>query len=122
MRIYYYIAPVGAAWVRYYGDEHLGAPDTSESGTVNAATSGRFRYTVLLPPSMLLSLQGDLMKMWDKPDLLLAGEGSLGYQVLDQSAVFNATVRWQSYRRRGPGDTSETESEVLLLGVASLVF
>jgi hypothetical protein len=71
---------------------------------------------------MLLSLQGDLMKMWDKPDLLFAGEGSLGYQVLDQSAVFNATVRWQSYRRRGPGDTSATESEVLLLGVASLVF
>ncbi len=122
MRVYYYIAPVGAAWVRYYGNEHLRAPDTSESGAVTAASSGRLRYTVLLPPAMLLSLQGDLMKVWDKPDLLVAGEGSLGYQVLDQSATFNATLRWQSYRRRGPGETSQTESELLLLAVASLVF
>ena len=127
MRLYYYIAPVGAAWVRYYGGAHIehAAGWPTETDTVTAATSGRLRYTVLLPPTMLLSMQGDLMKMWDKADLLLAAEGSLGYQVLDQSAVFNATVRWQSYRRRGdetaPG-TSATESEVLLLAVASLVF
>ena len=90
---------------------------------MNASTSGRLRYTVLLPPSMLLSLQGDLLKLWQKADLLLAGEASLGYQVLDQSAVFNATVRWQSYTRRGLAqDTSATESEVLLLASASLVF
>jgi hypothetical protein len=127
MRLYYYVAPVGAAWVRYYGDAHIehAAGWPTETDTVTAATSGRLRYTVLLPPTMLLSLQGDLMKMWDKADLLLAAEGSLGHQVLDQSAVFNVTVRWQSYRRRGdetaPG-TSDTESEVLLLAVASLVF
>ncbi len=125
MRFYYYVSPVGASWVRYYGGAHVDgeAGWPSESGTVVASTSGRLRYTVLLPPSMLLSLQGDLMKMWQKADMLLAGEGSLGYQVLDQSAVFNATVRWQSYRRRGLSpDTSATESEVLLLAVASLVF
>jgi hypothetical protein len=125
MRLYYYVAPVGASWVRYYGGAHIDGTSgwPSESGEVSASTSGRMRYTVLLPPSMLLSLQGDLLKLWQKPDLLLAGEASLGYQVLDQSAVFNATVRWQSYTRRGLApDTSATETEALLLASASLVF
>jgi hypothetical protein len=125
MRLYYYVSPVGAAWVRYFGGAHIdhSAAWPTESDVPVASSAGRLRYTVLLPPSMLLSLQGDLTKMWQKADLLVAGEGSLGYQVLDQSAVFNATVRWQSYRRRGLApDTSVTESEVLLLGVASLVF
>ncbi len=123
MRLYYYVSPVAASWVRYVGGAHIVEPGvTSESSTVMASTSGRLRYTVLLPPSMILSLQGDLLKMWQKPDLLVAGEGSLGYQVLDQSAVFNATVRWQSYRRRVGAEASATASEVLLLGVASLVF
>ncbi len=125
MRFYYYVSPVGAAWVRYYGGAHIehSAAWATESDVPVASSSGRLRYTVLLPPAMLLSLQGDLMKMWQKADMLLAGEASLGYQVLDQSAVFNATVRWQSYRRRGLApETSATESEVLLLGVASLVF
>ncbi|HET8540710.1 MAG TPA: hypothetical protein VFL83_12645 [Anaeromyxobacter sp.] len=127
MRFYYYVSPVAAAWVRYYGGAHIehSAGWATESDVPGASSSGRVRYTVLLPPAMLLSLQGDLVKLWNKPDMLLAAEGSLGYQVLDQSAVFNATVRWQSFRRRGdetaPG-TSATESEVLLLGVASLVF
>ena len=40
-----------------------------------ASDAARLRYTVLLPPSMLLSLQGDLVKMWQKPDLLLVGRG-----------------------------------------------
>jgi hypothetical protein len=125
MRLYYYLAPVGAAFVRYYGGAHIdhSAEWPSESDRPVAASSGRLRYTVLLPPTVLLSLQGDLVKMWDKADLFLAAEGSLGYQVLDQSAVFNVTARWQSYRRRGTGrETSETEAEVLLLAVASLVF
>ncbi len=125
MRFYYYVSPVGASWVRYYGGAHIdhSAAWSTESDTPVASSSGRLRYTVLLPPSTLLSLQGDLLKMWQKADMLLAGEASLGYQVLDQSAVFNATVRWQSYRRRGLApETTATESEVLLLGVASLVF
>ena len=125
MRLYYYVSPVGASWVRYYGGAHIehSAGWSTESDTPVASSSGRLRYTVLLPPSMLLSMQADLLKMWQKADLMLAAEGSLGYQVLDQSAVFNATVRWQSYRRRGlAADTTATEAEVLLLGVASLVF
>lgn len=125
MRLYYYLSPVGMAWVNYYGGAHIQhtAGWANESDRPVASSSGRLRYTVLLPPTVLLSLQGDLMKMWDKADLFVAAEGSLGYQVLDQSAVFNATVRWNSYRRRGLApDTSATESEVLLLAVASLVF
>lgn len=125
MRFYYYVSPVGAAWVRYYGGAHIDHSSDwpTESDVPVASTSARLRYTVLLPPTVLLSLQGDFLKLWDKADMLLAGEGSLGYQVLDQSAVFNATVRWQGYNRRGlEKGTSASESEVLLLAVASLVF
>jgi len=125
MRLYYYLSPVGASFVRYYGGAHIdhSAAWASESDRPVASSAGRLRYTILLPPTILLSLQGDLMKMWDKADLFVAGEGSLGYQVLDQSAVFNATVRWANYRRRGLApETTETEAEVLLLAVASLVF
>jgi hypothetical protein len=134
MRLYYYLSPVEASWVRYYGGAHIGAADRaaaralgadwpSESARPVAASAGRLRYTVLLPPSVLLSLQGDLMKMWDKADFLVSAEGSLGYQVLDQSAVFNVAVRWNGYTRRGLGpETNVSESEVLLLGIASLVF
>jgi hypothetical protein len=72
---------------------------------------------------VLLSLQGDLVKMWKKADLFVAAEGSLGYQVLDQTAVFNAAIRWHGYTRRGLArETSESESEVQLLALASLVF
>ncbi len=125
MRLYYYLSPVSASWVRYYGGAHIRAEDPapSETDSATAASTGRLRYTVLLPPSMLLSVQGDLVKMWNKPDVLLSAEASLGYQVLDQSAVFNVSARWNSYTRRGLAvDTSETESEMLLMAVASLVF
>jgi len=125
MRLYYYLSPVEASFVRYYGGAHIehtaGWP--TESDRPVAASAGRLRYTVLLPPSVLLSLQGDLMTMWKKADLLASAEGTLGYQVLDQSAVFNVAIRWNSYTRRGLAvETHETESEVLLLAVASLVF
>ncbi len=124
-RLYYYLSPVEAVFVRYFGDAHIihhaGWP--TESDTPVAGSSGRLRYTVLLPPSALLSLQGDVVKMWQKPDLLVSAEGSLGYQVLDQSAIFNVALRWDSYTRRGLNpDTSVTDSEILLLGIATLVF
>jgi hypothetical protein len=70
-----------------------------------------------------MSLQGDLVKMWNKVDLLAGGEASLGYQVLQGSAVFNVAVRWDSFRRRGLDlDSSATDSEMKLLGIATLVF
>jgi hypothetical protein len=125
MRLYYSVSPVEMAYAYYYGDAHIehSAAVATESDEPAAATAARLRYTVLLPPTVLLSLQGDLLKMWKKPDLLLSGEGSLGYQVLDQSVVFNVAVRWNSYTRRGKGaNTDETDSELKLLGIATLVF
>ncbi len=125
MRLYYYVSPVEAAWVRYYGDAHIRATDAwaSESHLPVAATSARLRWTTLLPPSVLLTLQGDLLKMWSKADLLLSAEGSLGYQVLERSVVFNVAVRWDSYTRRGLTlDSSATDAEMKLLGIATLVF
>jgi len=125
MRLYYFVSPIEGAWVYYYGGAHIknSAALATESDRPAAATAARLRYTVLLPPSMLLSLQGDLVKMWQKPDLLFAAEASLGYQVLQQSAVFNVAVRWNNFTRRGKTpDSSLSESEIMLLGVASLVF
>lgn len=122
MRLYYYVSPVEAAYVRYYGRAHerLGP---NEADRPAAATSGRLRWTVLLPPSVLMSLQGDLVKMWSELDLLVGAEGSLGYQAFDGSAVFNVAVRWDSFRRRGREvGSSATDSEMKLLGIATLVF
>jgi hypothetical protein len=125
MRLYYYVSPVEASFVRYHGDAHIehSAEWASESDVPVAASAGRLRWTLLLPPSVLLSLQGDVMKMWNKTDTFLAGEASLGYQVLEGSAVFNVAVRWDQFRRRGLArETSETDGEMKLLGLATLVF
>jgi hypothetical protein len=125
MRLSYFVSPIEAAWVRYYGGAHIDdTPEwSSETETVVASTAGRLRWTLLLPPSVIFSLQGDLVKMWNKADLLLSGEGSLGVQVLEQSVVFNAVIRWDSYTRRGTErDAEETDSEVKLMGLATLVF
>jgi len=123
MRLTYYLSPIEGTWVHYRGRAHIehSAEWATESDRPAAASAARLRYTVVLPPSVLLSVQGDLMKMWKEADLMLAGEGSLGYPVLRRAAVFHVALRWNSYTRRGltPG-SSERESEVLLLGVASL--
>jgi hypothetical protein len=124
MRLYYYLSPVEAAWVHYYGGAHIRhtAATPTESGALAAATAARLRYTLLLPAALVLSVQGDVMKTWAKPDLLVAAEGSLGYEVLERSAAFNLSMRWSSYTRRVPGDASESESELMVLAVAGLVF
>jgi hypothetical protein len=125
MRVYYYVSPVEAAWVRYYGDAHInGTSDwASESHVPVAATSARLRWTTLLPPSFLLSLQGDFVKLWNKADMLLSAEGSLGYQVLERTVVFNVSVRWDGYTRRGLTPSSSVDDgELKLLGIATLVF
>ncbi len=125
MRLYYYVSPVEAAWVRYHGDAHISSQPgwATESKVPVAATSARLRWTTLLPPAVLLSVQGDLVKMWSKDDLLVAAEGSLGYQVLEKTVVFNAVVRWESFVRRGTTpNTSATDSQMTLLGIATLVF
>lgn len=125
MRLSYLVAPVEMAYVRYYDEAHIehSAARATESDEPSAATAGRLRYTVLLPPAVLLSLQGDLLKLWNQPDLLLAGEASLGYQALEQSVLFNLAVRWNAYTRRDHAvDSSETDSELMMLGVATLLF
>jgi hypothetical protein len=124
MRVSWSLSPIEAAFVRYRGGAHVphlpGWP--TESDRPVAASAGRLRYTLLLPGAVLLSAQGDLVKAWRKADLLLSAEGGLGHAVLDRTTVFNATVRWNAYTRRGlaPG-TSATESELLVLATATLV-
>ena len=125
MRLTYLVAPVEAAWVYYYGGAHLSnAPGrASEADGVAAASAARLRYTFLLPASVLLSLQGDLLKFWHEADLFLSVEGSLGYQVLQRSTAFNLIARWSGYSRRGPvRGTSANEAEVMLIGAATLAF
>lgn len=125
MRLSYLVSPVEMAYVYYYEDAHIehSAVRSTESDEPAAATAARLRYSVLLPPAVILSLQGDLLKMWRKPDLLLAGEASLGYQVLEQSVLFNLAVRWNAYTRRDhAADSSETDSELTMLAIATLLF
>lgn len=125
MRLTYLVAPVEAAWVYYYGGAHISnAPGwATESDRVSAASAARLRYTILLPASVLLSLQGDLLKLWHDADLFLSIEGSLGYQVLQRSTAFNLVARWSNYSRRGPTrGTTANEAEGMLLGTATLAF
>ncbi|HEY6099856.1 MAG TPA: hypothetical protein VIW03_10525 [Anaeromyxobacter sp.] len=125
MRLYYFLSPVEASFVRYHGAAHVphSAAWATESDRPVAASTGRLRYTLLLPAAMLISLQGDLVKLWRTADLLAAVEGSIGYQALDRTAVFNLSLRWNSYTRRGLApETSETASETLVVGAATLAF
>ena len=125
MRLSYLVAPVEAAWVYYYGGAHIpNAPGWGkESDRVSAASAARLRYTIVLPASMLLSLQGDFLKFWHEADLFLSVEGSLGYQVLQRSTAFNLIARWSDYSRRGRArSTTANEAEVMLLGAATLAF
>lgn len=125
MRLSYLVAPIEAAWVYYYGGAHLSnAPGWStEPDRVSAASAGRLRYTLLLPASVLVSLQGDLLKFWHEADLFLSLEGGLGVHILQRSASLDVIARWSNYSRRGPTrGTSANEAEVVLLGAASVAF
>jgi len=123
MRLQYDVSPVEAAFVRYHGRWHVphSAAWTSESDRPVAATAGRLRWTLDVAPGVLLSVQGDLLKLWRKADLLTAAEASVGYQALDRTALFSLALRWNGYTRRGlaPG-TSEHADEVLLVASATL--
>jgi hypothetical protein len=122
-RLHYFVSPVEGAWVYYSGGAHVPhrAGWASESNRPSAASAARLRYTVALPAPLLVSLQGDLMKMWRQSDLFLSAEGTLGYPVLQQSAVLGLVARWSGYTRRGlEKDSSESESELLLLATVNL--
>jgi hypothetical protein len=124
LRLSYYVAPVQAAWAWYYKNAHLehDLPGwRSESARPEAATAARVRFTGVVPPSVILSVQGDFLKFWAQPDLGVSVEGSAGYAVLDNSVLFNVAIRWDSYKRRGEGlDTEVREDDVKLFAVATL--
>jgi hypothetical protein len=123
MRFYYYLSPVEAAWAWYRGDAHISSQPgwPTETGSPSPASAVRLRYTAMVPPAVMLSVQGDFFRMWNHPDQMLSGEGSAGYSVLEQSVLLQAVVRVDQYTRRGlqPG-TSTTASEVKLLALATL--
>jgi hypothetical protein len=123
VRLHYAAAPVEASFVRYHGAAHVphGAAWDSESDRPVAASAGRLRLSLELPPALVASVEAEALKLWRMADLLLAGEASLGWQALDRTALFGLSLRWNRYARRGlePG-TSETASEVLLVLSATL--
>lgn len=121
----YFVSPVEAAWVRYYGGAHLahlpGWP--TEDDRPSAATAARLRTTLFLEHALAASVQADFLKLWREADLLVAVEGTLGYQLPRQGAAFHLGARWSTYTRRGlEKGTSETDTEVLILGSATLTF
>jgi hypothetical protein len=125
MRLYYQVAPIELAYVVYYGDAHIDGTEAwpSESKSPDAATALRARYTVTLPPSLILSVEADWMKMWQKPDSLLGLEGSAGVAVLEGSVLLNGMVIVQRYTRRGLTEGStESDEEVKLLATVTLAF
>jgi hypothetical protein len=125
MQLSYFLAPVEGVWVRYYGGAHYAHRPgwTSEDDHPFAASAARVRYSLLLAPSVPLSVQGDILKSWGPSDLLAGVEGTVGYQLPRQRAGFHAGLRWTTYTRRGPAkDTHETSGEVMLVGSATLAF
>lgn len=125
MQLSWFVSPVEAAWVRYYGGAHLAhLPGwNTEDDRPSAASAGRVRWTMFFEPALAVSLEGDLAKFWGKADLLAALEGTVGYQLPRQQAAFHLGARWSSYTRRGLGkDTEETAAELTLVASASLAF
>jgi hypothetical protein len=123
MRLHYFLSPVEGAWVYYYGGAHVPhrAGWASESDRPSAASAARLRYSATLPADLVLSVQGEFMKMWRRADLLVAGEGSLGYPVLQRSAMLNVLVRWSGYTRRSVvRGSSESEADLMVLALVTV--
>jgi hypothetical protein len=121
----YFVSPVEAVWVRYYGGAHLAhLPGwTAEDDHPFAASAARLRYSVRLPPAIVGSLQADFLKSWGPSDLLLALDATVGYQLPRQQAAFHLGARWSSYTRRAQAKgTHDTDAEVMLIASATLAF
>lgn len=121
VRVFYGVTPVEAAYVWYEGGAHITSSPgtTSENAGVQAATAVRLRATFLVPPALLLSLQGDYMRMWGPNDQFKSAEASAGYALLDKTVLLDVLVRWESYTRRS-GDASGTMVKSdQLIGMAS---
>jgi hypothetical protein len=125
MRLDYFVSPVEVAWVWYFGGAHIshvpGWP--TETDQPAAASAARARYALLVSPAVILSAEGDLVKLWGKADLFASAEGSVGWQILRRQAALHLTARWSAFRRRGEvPDTAATESELVLLTTATLSY
>lgn len=118
MRLSYFVAPVEAAWTYYRDANHIRRYDlpTQEHVNVNPASAGRIRFTAVAPPAVLLSLQGDLVKVWGQPDLLGSAEASAGFAALENTVLFNVALRWDhsTIRARTLGATQSYDQ---LLGM-----
>jgi hypothetical protein len=127
VRLFYAVAPVEMAWVWYYGRAHIehSAAWTTETDHPDAASAFRARVTFNVPPSILLSLQGDYLKFWGSVDQLTAAEASAGMAVLERTVLINVSMRWESFTRRGDRDhpgTSESADQFIGQAAATLVF
>ncbi len=127
-RLFYGVTPVEAAYVWYYGKAHLTTIDgfTNENRGVEAATAVRLRATFMVPPSVLLSVQGDYMRMWGPGDQFRSVEGSAGYALLDKTVLLDVLLRWESYTRRSssttlPPGSMETADQLIGMASATLV-
>jgi hypothetical protein len=129
VRLFYAVAPVEAAYVWYYGKAHLYTSDgfTNENRGAEAATAVRLRATFVVPPALLLSVQGDYLRMWGPGDQLKSVEGSAGYALLDKTVLLDLLLRWESYTRRSsdkslPPGTMVTADQLIGMASATLVF
>jgi hypothetical protein len=129
VRLFYGVAPVEAAYVWYYGKAHLYTRDgfTNENRGVEAATAVRLRATFMVPPALLLSVQGDYMRMWGPGDQLKSAEFSAGYALLEKTVLLDVLLRWESYTRRSsstslPPGSMETADQLIGMASATLVF
>jgi len=123
LRVFYQLSPVELAWVRYYDRAHLGGVPgvRAESDRPGAASAARVRVTFELPPAVLASVGGDLLKLWDATDRRAGLEASLGGALLDRSVLVSALVRWEQYARRGPAPGEGRSADQLLLGAAATI-
>jgi hypothetical protein len=120
-RVFYGITPVEAAYVWYYGGAHIthSPTTTNENASAEAASAFRLRATFLVPPALLLSVQGDYMRMWGPGDQFKSAEASAGYALLDKTVLLDVLVRWESYTRRSSDTPGAMEKSDQLIGMAS---
>jgi hypothetical protein len=127
VRVFYAVAPVELAYVWYAGDRHLLRSKTGTSAETerpDAATAARLRLTFNVPPAVLLSLEGELLKFWGSVDMLTAAEASAGVALLDRTVLLNIALRWEGYTRRAnlPGAPAASADQFLGMAAATLVF
>lgn len=128
VRFFYSISPVEMAWVSYYNRAHIdhSAQLATETDRPEAASSFRARATFVVPPAVLLSLEGDFLKIWGRHDLLKAAEASASFAVLDKTVLIAFSARWEAFTRRDNDPlrlgAAITADQFLGMASATLVF